>query len=106
MTTLPGREPQLAVIDDALRRVLTDSGRLVLMSGEAGIGKSRLVDAALARAEQQNLLSARGYAVDDVGAPPLWPWLRLVRDLPDLAADLDPSTSSGCAATVAPRQAP
>lgn len=95
MTTLSGREPQLAVIDEALRQVLTGSGRLVLISGEAGIGKSRLVDSALARAGQQNLMSARGYAVDDSGAPPLWPWLRLVRDLPELAADLDASTSTG-----------
>ena len=38
------REPALAVISDALRETRAGEGRVVLISGEAGIGKTSLVE--------------------------------------------------------------
>ena len=85
---LIGRDRPLADLAECLDEVRAGAGRLVLIGGEPGIGKSRLAEAAVELARAAGLRTARGYAVDDLGAPPLWPWRRLARDLPELAADL------------------
>lgn len=48
-----GRDAEIAVLDAAWARVGEGFGQAVLISGQAGIGKSRLVDAAVARAGPQ-----------------------------------------------------
>jgi DNA-binding CsgD family transcriptional regulator len=62
-------------------------GGVVLVSGPAGVGKTRLVDEALRRAAGPAVV--RGYCPAET-APPLWPWraaLRRVRaDIPRAAA--------------------
>ncbi|HTI75660.1 MAG TPA: AAA family ATPase [Mycobacterium sp.] len=45
LTPLVGREPELSLLQDNWSQVLGGRGRVVLLSGEAGIGKSRLVQA-------------------------------------------------------------
>jgi class 3 adenylate cyclase len=45
LTSLVGRSGELALLDDQLAQVLEGRGRAVLARGEAGIGKSRLVQA-------------------------------------------------------------
>ncbi len=76
-----GRDRELAELRAAL---VAATGRLVLIGGDAGIGKTRLATAALSMATEYGIPSARGQAVDDPGMPPLWPWRRLARDLPAL----------------------
>ena len=66
----------------------------MLISGDAGIGKSRLVQELGRRAVDRGMIRAFGFAVDDPGAPPLWPWRRALRDLPQVAAALDGAASS------------
>jgi DNA-binding winged helix-turn-helix (wHTH) protein/tetratricopeptide (TPR) repeat protein len=46
-----GRDPELQVLDRAASVALGGSGRLVFVAGEAGIGKTTLVEAAIERAE-------------------------------------------------------
>jgi class 3 adenylate cyclase/predicted ATPase len=45
LTPLVGRETELRMLQDSWDRVLAGQGQVVLLSGEAGIGKSRLVQA-------------------------------------------------------------
>jgi DNA-binding CsgD family transcriptional regulator/tetratricopeptide (TPR) repeat protein len=89
-----GRERQLAAVDRAWSEVDAGHGRLLLVSGEAGIGKTRIAQEALDRASAHGARVARGYAVADAGAPPLWPWRRAGRDLPEVADALCRATSS------------
>jgi DNA-binding CsgD family transcriptional regulator len=78
-----GRARELAEVDAALADVRSGHGRLLLISGPPGIGKSLLAEEAQRRAADLGLTVAAGYAVDDPGAPPLWPWARLLRHWPD-----------------------
>ncbi|MBO0864891.1 MAG: ATP-binding protein, partial [Mycobacterium sp.] len=81
-----GREAELAELDRLLTDIRAGRGRLVLISGPAGVGKTHLAAAATAAAGRQGLTVAQSYAVEDPGAPVLWPWLRLLRDWTDLDA--------------------
>jgi DNA-binding CsgD family transcriptional regulator len=79
MTAVVGRSAELAEIERALADARTGRGRLLLVSGPAGIGKSSVAGVAAAAARRLGMGVARGHAVDDPGAPPLWPWLRVLR---------------------------
>ncbi|MGN6606363.1 MAG: ATP-binding protein [Jatrophihabitans sp.] len=79
---LVGRAAEIDRIARALDDARAGHGRLVVVAGPAGIGKSRLADAAVEAAREREMVVARGTAVDDPGAPPLWPWTGVLRDLP------------------------
>ena len=80
----------MAVIDRCITEAAERTGRLVLVTGEAGVGKTALVDEVLNRAVAAGFVTARTHASGDPGAPPLWPWLRLARTFPDLRTLLVP----------------
>lgn len=61
---LIGRRDQLAEIEAALAAVVAGAGRLLLFVGEAGIGKTRLVDEALARAAAAGMATLRAGAAE------------------------------------------
>ena len=61
----------------------------MLLTGEAGIGKTRLAQAGVLEATALGMASARGWCMDDPGVPALWPWRRVARDLTGLAPALD-----------------
>ncbi len=84
-----GRDASLVAADAALDRALSGSGGLVLVSGPAGIGKTRLAQAIADRAAARAVPQAWGFAVDDKGAPPLWPWRRGLRDITEIDGLLD-----------------
>ena len=84
----------MAAADAAIAGAARGTGALVLVSGDAGIGKSRLVQEIAQRAVGRGMTRASGFAVDDPGAPPLWPWRRALRDLPDVLAALDDASET------------
>jgi hypothetical protein len=86
---LVGYEHELGTLEDLLEQALTRQGRLALISGEPGVGKTRLAD------ELGSVANARGAQVvwgrcwSGGGAPPYWPWIQVLRAL---IADRDPLT--------------
>lgn len=60
-----------------------------MVTGEPGIGKTRLATALSDACSEMGMAVARGWCVDDPGAPALWPWTRLSRHVPALAACID-----------------
>jgi class 3 adenylate cyclase/predicted ATPase len=53
LTPLVGRQEELALLERGWRRARTGTGQVVLLAGEAGIGKSRLVAALQERIERE-----------------------------------------------------
>jgi DNA-binding SARP family transcriptional activator len=74
-----GRERELALLDDAAADARAGRGRLVLISGEAGIGKSRLTDEVASRAKGAGALVLWGRCWEAGGAPAYWPWVQALR---------------------------
>ncbi|MBJ7332687.1 MAG: AAA family ATPase, partial [Solirubrobacteraceae bacterium] len=77
---LVGRETELAALRDAWVRAADGAGRLVLIEGEPGIGKTRLAAEVLAEARAVGARVARA-APPEVGGAPLDLWTELLRDL-------------------------
>ena len=84
---LVGRDDQLAALDGILADAQGGRGRVVLVAGEPGIGKTRLAEEAARRAAAAGMQVAWGRCHEGDGAPALWPWAQVVRQL---AADLGP----------------
>jgi DNA-binding CsgD family transcriptional regulator len=81
---LVGRSEELAFLRARLAAARAGSGRLVLVCGPAGIGKTRLVEELVA--DRKGVPVGWGGASADSGMPPLWPWTRAVRGFPALCA--------------------
>ncbi|SNS96329.1 Transcriptional regulatory protein, C terminal [Geodermatophilus saharensis] len=78
---LVGRDAHLRVVDEALAGTASGRGRVVLVAGEPGIGKTRLAEEAARRARGSGVTVAWGRSDQDAGAPPFWPWTQVLRDL-------------------------
>jgi len=77
-STVVGRGPELVVLDNARRDAGRGLGRVVLVSGEPGIGKTRLAEETARRAGNEGFAVAWASCWEGDGAPPLWPWLQLL----------------------------
>jgi DNA-binding NarL/FixJ family response regulator len=76
---LYGRDAELTVLRAALDEAVAGRGRLVLVGGEAGIGKTSLVQALAAEATAAGVAVLAG-GCDDLGTtPPYGPWIELLR---------------------------
>src|SRR3954447_16400389 len=71
---LIGRVAEVAALD----RLRAGGGAPALLFGEAGIGKTTVVEEAVARAAAAGDTVLTGRADPDEGAPAFWPWLRLL----------------------------
>jgi hypothetical protein len=76
-----GRERELAQLVGALESSFAGLGRLVLLSGEPGIGKSWLADGLAAEARRRGATVVWGRCWEAGGAPAYWPWLQSFRSL-------------------------
>jgi len=74
-----GREQELGRLRDALDAALSGRGRLVMLSGEPGIGKTRTAIELAGYAEERGARVLWGRCYEREGAPPYWPWLQAIR---------------------------
>ncbi len=74
-----GRERELAALEDALADARGGRGRLVLLAGEAGMGKSRLADELASQAKRLGMRVLWGRCWEAGGAPAYWPWVQALR---------------------------
>ncbi|WP_166459491.1 ATP-binding protein [Amycolatopsis pithecellobii] len=74
-----GRGRELSALRSALDRVRRGAGELVLVRGEAGIGKSTLVEAFCGEAREEGAAVLVGAGWDEGGAPTYWPWVQVLR---------------------------
>jgi hypothetical protein len=98
---LVGRTKQLALATAFLDGLDRSRGALLLLSGEPGIGKTRLAEEIVERATDRGARSAWGTAWQGDGSPPLWPWVQILRQLTGSAEALErsqPDTPAGAAA--------
>jgi DNA-binding SARP family transcriptional activator len=74
-----GRSHELSLLLAGLGDALSGRGRLVLLIGEPGIGKSRLAEELVhqSRARGATVLSGRSWEAG--GAPAYWPWVQVLR---------------------------
>jgi DNA-binding SARP family transcriptional activator len=77
--TFVGRERELTDLRRALGDSLAGRGRVVLLSGEPGIGKSRLADMLVADARSRGARVLTGRCWEAGGAPAYWPWVQALR---------------------------
>ena len=70
---------ELAALVGALDDALAGRGRLVLIAGEPGIGKSRLADELVRDAEARGARVLIGRCWEAGGAPAYWPWVQSLR---------------------------
>ncbi|MFJ8109567.1 ATP-binding protein [Streptomyces sp. NPDC096132] len=86
---LLGRDGELTALASAAARVRHGQGQVVLLSGEAGIGKSSLLDHLESSLPGQEWLVARGHCPETDGVPPGWAWFDIVGTLAAAAAPAD-----------------
>ncbi|MBV9806657.1 MAG: AAA family ATPase, partial [Solirubrobacterales bacterium] len=78
---LVGRDRELAELTRTWEQVCAGSGAVVVIRGEAGIGKTRLAGELRSRVRTAGGLTAAGAALDLGGAAPLSLWAELIREL-------------------------
>src|SRR4051794_32515341 len=97
---LAGRSTELEQLARLLADAREGAGRIALLSGEPGIGKTRLAEELSRRAADAGFAVAWGRAWEGAGTPAYWPFTQLLRALADTFAD------AALASLLEPRDAP
>ncbi|HUP17143.1 MAG TPA: AAA family ATPase, partial [Acidimicrobiia bacterium] len=74
-----GRASEIALLRTALDDARSGRGRLVLLSGPPGIGKSRLAAEFTGLMADEGVLTMIGRSWEAGGAPAYWPWVQAIR---------------------------
>ncbi len=85
---LVGREKEQSQLRNALDTMLAGRGGTILVGGEAGIGKTTLVEDLCIDAEERGCLVLWGHAYDLSVTPPYGPWLEIFRQYRGIGGDL------------------
>ncbi len=102
-----GRSRELDELARALAQAQRAHGQLFLVSGEPGIGKTRIAEQLCTIARERGMRVVWGRCWEAGDSPPYWPWLEVLRDcigdaadasrlsLPALLHAADPHSQSG-----------
>jgi len=84
-----GRDAELAELGHAIDDAVAGRGRLYLVSGESGVGKTRLADEVASQAKEAGMVVLWGRSARLGGAPAYWPWAQALRGLGAAAPSFD-----------------
>jgi hypothetical protein len=104
MTSLVGRDGDLEGLRAALGETRPGRGGFVLMTGEAGMGKTSVLNALARDAADAGAQVLFGSCMSTEEAPPLLPWSQVVRAWLKASAPMLQELTSGCGAIVAGRR--
>src|SRR5262245_26476289 len=89
-----GREDELARLERSFAEAVGGRGAVAVVTGPAGIGKTRLVERFASQSAARGARVAFGRNRAEEGVPPFWLWLQVLRQLlgeepppPELASD-------------------
>ena len=74
-----GRKRELTELDRGLEEAFAGRGRLFLLVGDPGIGKTRLAEELSAKARSRGAHIVWGRCWEGGGAPANWPWIQIIR---------------------------
>ena len=94
-----GRAKELAALDGALTLARGGAGRIVVLAGEPGIGKTSTAQRAADDAARDGMLVLWGRCPEEPGAPPYWPWRQVLRRCIACWDDAQLHETAGAAAT-------
>lgn len=80
-TVFIGRKDESDRLIQGLSDSLGGRGRLFLITGSAGVGKTRLADEIAEQALGRGALVLRGGSFEEVSAPSYWPWTQVLRTI-------------------------
>jgi tetratricopeptide (TPR) repeat protein len=87
-----GRGREMADLESRLAFAARGRGALVLVEGDAGVGKTALADSLVRRARRTGARVAWGACLEGEGAPAYRPWVQILRELGESATPLlDPA---------------
>ncbi len=95
LAPLVGRDRHLGLLRQWLDDAVAGHGSAVLLSGEAGIGKTRLAEELGAQATGDGVTVAWATSWEGDGVPPLWPWAGILRGLVGDAGALERAAPVG-----------
>ena len=67
------------IADSLLADVCSGSGGVLIVEGEPGVGKSRLVSEVSQSAADRGMIILTGRCHDGQAIPPYWPWVEILR---------------------------
>lgn len=80
---LVGRVQELRTLGQSVTSALAGGTGFVLVEGEPGMGKTRLLEETTTVAAQRDALIVWGRCLEGDGTPSMWPWVQAVRTLLD-----------------------
>ncbi|MEV8632379.1 BTAD domain-containing putative transcriptional regulator [Streptosporangium sp. NPDC051023] len=92
-----GRDPQLERLAELAQDAARGRPRIAVISGEPGIGKTWLAEAFAGMRGAEGWLVAWGRCHETSGAPALWPWQQVLREL---SAEVPPESGHAAALSV------
>lgn len=85
-----GRKTEQALLQGCFEKLLARQGQLVLIGGEAGSGKTSLVDELEVRARGQQTLVLRGHCYELEATPAYAPWREIGQRYTECASESEP----------------
>ncbi|GAA1132519.1 hypothetical protein GCM10009630_33140 [Kribbella jejuensis] len=80
-TGLVGRTEEFGILRSAVEPALGTGTAVVLLEGEPGIGKTRLLQEVARHAKDRAARVVWGHGLQGGGTPTMWPWVEVVRTL-------------------------